>query len=101
MRSATSPTVRNTAAHPGVLVLFEGRDGGVLRVRGTARYLRDAATAQRVTRASLVKYVLRPRALWFMLRHLGRLRTRSQYIRERGDTGMIEVTPQSYAVGPA
>lgn len=99
--AATSPTVRNIAAHPHVLVLLEGRGGEVVRVRGTARYLRDAATMRRVTRASLPKYVLRPRALWFWLRHLSRMSTRSQYTRERADTGMIEVTPESYAVGPA
>jgi nitroimidazol reductase NimA-like FMN-containing flavoprotein (pyridoxamine 5'-phosphate oxidase superfamily) len=99
--AATSPTVRNIAAHPHVLVLFQVRDGEVVRVRGTARYLRDAATMRRVTRASLPKYLLRPRALWFMLRNLSRVSTRSQYTRERTDTGMIEVTPESYAVAPA
>jgi nitroimidazol reductase NimA-like FMN-containing flavoprotein (pyridoxamine 5'-phosphate oxidase superfamily) len=99
--AATSPTVRNIAAHPQVLVLFQVRDGEVVRVRGTARYLQDAATMRRVTRASVPKYVLRPRALWFFLRNLSRVSTRSQYTRERTDTGMIEVTPESYAVGPA
>ena len=99
--AVTSPTVRNIAVHPHVLVLFQVRDGEVVRVRGTARYLRDAPTMRRVTRASLSKYVLRPRALWFMLRNLSRVSTRSQYTRERTDTGMIEVTPESYALGPA
>lgn len=99
--AATSPAVRNIAAHPHVLVLLEGRDGDVVRVRGTARYLRDAATMRRVTRASLPKYVLRPRALWFWLRNLPRMSTRSQYTRERPDTGMIEVIPESYSVDPA
>jgi hypothetical protein len=56
---------------------------------------------RQVTRASLPKYVPRPRALWFWLRNLTRVSTRSQYTRERTDTGMIEVTPASYAVGPA
>lgn len=70
-------------------------------MRGTARYLRDAATMRRVTRASLPKYVLRPRALWFFLRNLSRVSTRSQYTRERTDTGMIEMAPESYTVGPA
>jgi nitroimidazol reductase NimA-like FMN-containing flavoprotein (pyridoxamine 5'-phosphate oxidase superfamily) len=97
--AATSPTVRNIAAQPQVLVLLEGRDGEVVRVRGTACYLRDAATRRRVTRALLPKYVLRPRALWFWLRNLSRMSTRSQYTRERPDTGMIEVTPESYTVG--
>jgi pyridoxine/pyridoxamine 5'-phosphate oxidase len=99
--SSTSPTVRNIATHPQALVLFQIRDGEVVRVRGTARYLRDAATMRRVSRASLPKYVLRPRALWFWLGHLSRLSTRSQYTRERSDSGMIEVTPESYAVTPA
>lgn len=90
-----------SAAHPNVLVLFKVRDGEVVRVRGTARYLRDAATMRRVTRASLPKYVLRPRALWFFLRNLSRVSTRSQYTRERTDTGMIEMAPESYTVGPA
>jgi hypothetical protein len=89
------------AAHPHVRVLFQVRDGEVMRARGTARYLRDAATMRRVTRASLPKYVLRPRALWFFLRNLSRVSTRSQYTRERTDTGMIEVAPESYTVGPA
>jgi nitroimidazol reductase NimA-like FMN-containing flavoprotein (pyridoxamine 5'-phosphate oxidase superfamily) len=99
--AATSPTVRNIEGYPHVLVLFQVRDGEVVRVRGTARYLRDAATMRRVTRASLPKYVLRPRALWFWLRNLSRMSARSQYTRERTNTGMIEVTPESYAVGPA
>ncbi len=99
--AATSPTVRNIAAHPQVLVLLQCRDGEVVRVRGTARYLRDASTMRRVTRASLPKYVLRPRALWFWLRNLSRMRARSQYTRERPETGMIEVTAESYAVGAA
>jgi uncharacterized pyridoxamine 5'-phosphate oxidase family protein len=99
--AATSPTVRNIAVHPHVLVLLEGRDGEVVRVRGTACYLRDEATVRRVTRATLPQYVLRPRALWFWLRNLSRMSARSQYTRERTDTGMIEVTPESYAVGPA
>jgi len=99
--AATSPTAHNIVVHPQVLVLLQARDGGVVRVRGTARYLRDEATRRRVTRASLPKYVLRPRALWFWLRNLPRMSTRSQYTRERPDTGMIEVTPESYAVGPA
>jgi uncharacterized pyridoxamine 5'-phosphate oxidase family protein len=99
--AATSPTVRNIEAHPNVLVLFQVRDGEVVRVRGTACYLRDAATARRVTRASLPKYVFRPRALWFWLRNLSRMSARSQYTHERTDTGMIEVTPESYVVGPA
>jgi nitroimidazol reductase NimA-like FMN-containing flavoprotein (pyridoxamine 5'-phosphate oxidase superfamily) len=99
--AATSPTVRNIATHSQVLVLFQVRDGEVVRVRGTARYLQDAATMRRVTRASVPKYVLRPRALWFFLRNLSRVSTRSQYTRERTDTGMIEVTPESYAVGLA
>jgi len=99
--AATSPTVRNIAAHPHVLVLLQCRDGEVVRVRGTARYLQDAATMRRVTRASLPKYVLRPRALWFWIRKRSLLSARSQYTRERPDTGMIEVTPESYAVAPA
>ncbi len=44
---------------------------------------------RRVTRTSLPKYVLRPRALWFFLRNLSRMTARSQYTRERTDTGMI------------
>ncbi len=96
--AATSPTVRNIAAHAGVLVLLEARGGELVRVRGTARFLRDATTRRRVTRAMLPKYFLRPRALMFWLRNLSRMSTRSQYTRERGDTGMIEVTPESYTV---
>ncbi|MBI5288439.1 MAG: pyridoxamine 5'-phosphate oxidase family protein [Chloroflexi bacterium] len=99
--AATSPTVRNIAVNPGVLVLLQVREGEVVRVRGTAQYLRDAVTMKRVTRASIPKYMLRPRALWFWLRNLTRIGTRSQYTRERPDTGMIEVTPESYAVDPA
>ncbi|MDP9236195.1 MAG: hypothetical protein M3P30_02150 [Chloroflexota bacterium] len=72
-----------------------------MRVRGTARYRRDTATARRVVRAWLAKYVLRPRALWVALRNLSRVSTRSRYTRERTDTGTIKVTPESYAVGPA
>jgi len=99
--SATSPTVRNIAAHPHVLVLFQIRDGEVVRLRGTARYLHDTATIRKVVRATLPKYVLRPRALWLWIRHLSRIPTRSQYIRERSGSGMIEVTPESYTVTSA
>lgn len=99
--AATSPTVRNVAVHPHVLVLFQTRDGELVRVRGTARYLRDSAITRRVTRALVPKYVLRPRALWFWVRNLSRLSTRSQYTRERSGSGMIEVAPESYAVTPA
>jgi len=99
--AATSPTVKNIAAHARALVVIEARDGAIVRVRGTARYLRDETTRRRVTRASLPKYVLRPRALWFMLRNIRRVSMRSRYVGERPDTGMIEVTPESYSVGPA
>jgi hypothetical protein len=73
----------------------------VVRVRGTARYLLDAATTRRVERAAFVKYYLRPRALWQLLRTLRRLPTLRRYHEERTDSGMIEVAPESYAVGPA
>ncbi len=67
-----------------------------------ARYLRDAATLRRVERASFLKYyLLRPRGLWSALRNLARMSTLRQYHAERTDTGMIEVTPESYAVGSA
>ena len=96
--AATSPTVKNIAAHPRALVVLQTREGEVVRMRGTARYLRDETTMRRVTRASVPKYVLRPRALWFMLRNIRRVSTRSRYVSERTDTGMIEVTPESYSV---
>jgi hypothetical protein len=84
-----------------VLVLFQVRDGELVRLRGTTPYLHDTATIRRVARATLPKYVLRPRALWFWLRHLSRIPTRSQYIGERSGSGMIEVTPESYTVTSA
>ena len=98
--AATSPTVKNIAAHSRVLVVLELPEGEVVRVRGTARYLRDETTMRRVTRASLPKYVLRPRALLFMLRNLRRVSMRGRYVGERTETGMIELTPESYSVGP-
>jgi uncharacterized pyridoxamine 5'-phosphate oxidase family protein len=98
--AATSPTVKNIERDPRALVLLQMHEGEVIRLRGEARYLRDEETRRRVTRASLFKYVLRPRALLFMLRNLGRVSMRGRYVGERGDTGMIEVTPASYSVGP-
>ena len=99
--AATSPTVKNIAAHPRVLVVLRTRTGEVVRVRGTARFLRDETTPRRVTRAIAAKYVLRPRALWFWLRNIGRMSMRFRYVGERRDTGMIEVTPESYSVARA
>ena len=99
--TATSPTVRDIAVNPDVLVLLEGRDGAIVRVRGTARYLRDASTVQRMKRAAIPKYVLRPRALWFWLRSLRRLPSRARYTRERTNTGTIEVAPTSWTVTDA
>jgi nitroimidazol reductase NimA-like FMN-containing flavoprotein (pyridoxamine 5'-phosphate oxidase superfamily) len=98
--STTSPTVRNVEAHPRVLVLLTGRQGELIEMRGTARYVRDEATMRRVVRAALPKYVLRPRALWSWIRHLSRLPMRSRYVRERS-SGSIEITPESYAIASA
>lgn len=98
--AATSPTVKNIERHGRALVVLQLREGEVVRVRGAARYLRDADTARRVTRATLPKYVLRPRALWFMLRNIRRVSMRGRYVSERGDTGMIEIAPDSYSIGP-
>ena len=97
--AATSPTVKNIERHGRALVVLQLREGEVVRVRGAARYLRDADTVRRVTRATLPKYVLRPRALWFMLRNIRRVSMRGRYVSERPDTGMIEVAPDSYSVG--
>jgi uncharacterized pyridoxamine 5'-phosphate oxidase family protein len=98
--AATSPTVKNIERVPRALLVLQLREGEVIRVRGEACYRRDDEINRRVTRASLFKYVLRPRALLFMLRNLGRLEMRGRYVGERGDTGMIEVTPGSYSVAP-
>ena len=99
--AATSPTVRNIEADPHVLLMFEGVDGEVVRMRGTARYVRGAAMLRRVVRASLPKYYLSPHAVRLTLRDLPRVPTMLRYYRERTDAGMIEVTPESYSVGPA
>jgi general stress protein 26 len=99
--AATSPTVKNIAVHPQALVLFAGRDGAVVRVRGAARFVHDAALMKRVVRASVPKYFFPPRALWLWISRPSRLRARSTYTSERTDTGLIEVTPEWFAVGTA
>jgi hypothetical protein len=52
--SVTSPTVPNVATSPHVLILLQVRDGELVRVRGTARYLPDAAILRRVACASVL-----------------------------------------------
>lgn len=98
--AATSPTVKNIAAHPRALVVLQWRQGEVVRVRGTARYLTDETTSRRVVRATLPKYVLRHRALLFWLRNVRHFSMRGRYVGERSATGMIEVTPESYSIAP-
>jgi nitroimidazol reductase NimA-like FMN-containing flavoprotein (pyridoxamine 5'-phosphate oxidase superfamily) len=96
----TSPTVRNIAANPHVLLLIEGLGGDVVRVRGTARYLSESPVTARVVRAMFLKYYLRPREIWSTLRNVTRMDVVLRYKRER-TAGMIEVTPNEYAVTSA
>ena len=95
--AATSPTVRNIAANPRVLVLVEARDGRVLRIRGEARYLTNDEALGPVARRSALKYYADPRALWLYARNVRRLPAMLKYYRERKDTGVIEVTPVSFS----
>jgi hypothetical protein len=94
--AATSPTVRNIALHPDVLLLFEAPDGRLLRVRGRARYLTGKDAMAPVARRSVMKYYLEPRAIWRYLRDLRRIPTMREYYRERTEGGVIEVTPSSF-----
>jgi len=94
--AVTSPTVRNIASNPGVLVLLEAPGGALLELRGVARYLTGKDALAPVVRASIGKYYLAPRVLWLYLRNLRRISTMLQYYRERSDSGVIEVTPESF-----
>ena len=77
-------------------MLVEARDGRVLRVRGTARYLTNKDALAPVARRSVLKYYADPRALWLYVRNFRRVPAMLQYYRERTDTGVIEVTPVSF-----
>ncbi|HET6615178.1 MAG TPA: pyridoxamine 5'-phosphate oxidase family protein [Dehalococcoidia bacterium] len=94
--AATSPTVRNIAANPRVLILVEARDGHLLHIRGEARYLTNNEALGPVARRSALKYYADPRALWLYARNVRRIPAMLQYYRERTDTGVIEVTPVSF-----
>ena len=94
--AATSPTVRNIAANPRVLVLVEARDGRLLRIAGEARYVTNKEALGPVARHSALKYYADPRALWVYARNARRIPAMLRYYRERTDTGVIEVTPTSF-----
>ena len=95
--SETSPTVRNIAADPRVVVMFDaaGRAGRCLRIVGAARFRGERSMLTRTVLRESLKYHLAPAALWSAARHPRQIPSMLQYYFERRDGGVIEVTPQA------
>lgn len=92
----TSPTVRNIAADPRVVVMFDAdghNDGRCLRIVGTARFHSERSMLTRTVLRELFKYHLAPAALWGAARHPRQIPSMLQYYLERRDGGVIEVSP--------
>lgn len=92
----TSPTVRNIAADPRVVLMFDAGqsdDGRCLRIAGTARFRSERSALTRTVRRELLKYHLAPAALLSDARHPGRIPSMLRYYLERRDGGVIEVSP--------
>lgn len=93
-----SPTVRNIAAHPSVVLLFHGERTGdrrVLRVHGIATFRKEAGLKRKIVGQMIPKYYVAPGALRHMLRHLRKLPLMARYYMERNEpAGLIEVVPE-------
>jgi nitroimidazol reductase NimA-like FMN-containing flavoprotein (pyridoxamine 5'-phosphate oxidase superfamily) len=96
--ATTSPTVRNIAANPRVVLLFEADRGRrrdrCLRITGVATFRQDKAIARRVSLRAALKYQFSPAALLSTLRNARKLLAMKRYRAERS-SGMIEVAPES------
>jgi len=96
----TSPTVRNIATNPEVVLLFDGgqrRAATVLRIRGTAQFRRDRGFRALMGLKVWSRYYLSPAALIKVARNLRRLPAMATYYQERGaHAGVIEVIPESF-----
>ena len=96
--ATTSPTVRNIAANPRVVLLFEADRGRrrdrCLRIRGAATFRQDAAIMRRVSLRAALKYQFSLPALLSTLRNARKLSVMKRYRAERS-SGMIEVVPES------
>jgi nitroimidazol reductase NimA-like FMN-containing flavoprotein (pyridoxamine 5'-phosphate oxidase superfamily) len=94
----TSPTVRNIAANPRVVLLFEAdcgrRRNRCLRITGVATFREDASIMRRVSVRAALKYQFSLPALFSTLRNGRKLLTMKRYRSERS-SGMIEVAPES------
>lgn len=95
---AESPAARNVAANPRVVLLFETADGEapdrVLRMTGTAVLHRGSA----VRREGVLfarKYILSWGDLRDTFANMSRILDRVRYYAERGNAGVIDVTPES------
>jgi general stress protein 26 len=96
--AATSPTVRNIASNPDVVLLFDAdrgrRRGSCLRVTGTARFVEGDALLRQMWLPGAVKYYLSLDAARDALRHISHLPAMRRYRGERRSaSGVIEVTP--------
>jgi hypothetical protein len=95
---AESPAARNVVANPRAVLLFDTADGEpsdpVLRMTGTAVVKRGAAW-QKQGLLFARKYILSPGDLRDTFANVSRLLDRVRYYAERGNAGMIEVTPES------
>jgi nitroimidazol reductase NimA-like FMN-containing flavoprotein (pyridoxamine 5'-phosphate oxidase superfamily) len=92
----TSPTVRNIAADPRVVVMLDAdrhNDGRCLRIVGTARFRSERSALMRTVLRDLLKYHLAPAALWSAVRHPRQVPSMLRYYIERRDGGVIEVSP--------
>lgn len=91
----TSPTVRNIATDPNVVIIFEadrGSDNRCLRIWGKASFRKDRATLRRTVLREVLKYHLAPAALASAVSHPRRVAGLVRYYFERRDSGVIEVS---------
>jgi general stress protein 26 len=98
--AATSPTVRNIAANPNVVLLFDAdrgpRQGACLRVTGHARFVEGDELLGKMWLPAAVKHYLSLRGARDVLRNIPRLAAMRRYRSERKTaSGVIEVTPSS------
>ena len=96
--AATSPTVRNIAGSPDVVLLFDAdrgsQRGTCLRVRGRARFVEGDALLRKMWLRVAAKHYLSLKGVLGVIRHVSRLSAMRRYYAERrSSSGVIEVTP--------
>jgi general stress protein 26 len=96
--AATSPTVRNIASNPDVVLLFDAdrgsQQGMCLRVTGRARFVAGGALLHKMWLPAAVKHYVSLDGALNVLRNISRLAAIRRYRAERsGSSGVIEVTP--------